>query len=159
MNHPGEIVRRPVTDSDRSARPLPQSTPVTAKDYEELVPTRHRHVLNAAASLAVRSLQAASVWYSRLFGWPADADSLPDFAQWKFDRGGCLQIYQLQERAGMGSVTLSVADLQAQIAHLRQLGIEPGVMMQSAGAKVIMIKDPDGNSLAFAETTDSAIGR
>jgi hypothetical protein len=34
---------------------------------------------------------------------------------------------------------------------LKQLSIDPGSPMKSAKEKVVMIKDPDGNSIAFVE--------
>ena len=48
---------------------------------------------------------------------------MPEVAEWKFERGGWLQIYQLPERAGSGSFTLAVKNIEEQIAHLSSLGI------------------------------------
>ena len=36
---------------------------------------------------------------------------MPEVAEWKFERGGWLQVYQLPERAGGGSCTLAVSDI------------------------------------------------
>ena len=108
-------------------------------------------IRNALASVPVRDLHAALPWYEKLFGRPADSTPMPEVAEWKFDGGGWLQVYQLRERAGHGSVTLAVSDLEAQIADLRTSGIDAGAPMNSPKAKVVMIKDPDGNSIAFAE--------
>ena len=37
---------------------------------------------------------------------------MPEVAEWKFARGGWLQVYQLPERAGSGSCTLAVSDIE-----------------------------------------------
>jgi hypothetical protein len=116
-------------------------------------------ILNALASLAVRNLTASINWYERLFGRPPDSRPMPEVAEWKFERGGWLQVYQLTERAGAGSVTLAVNDLEGQIATLGRLGIEAGKPIVTPQTRVVMIKDPDGNSIAFAETRDPRMAR
>ncbi|MGH8139256.1 MAG: VOC family protein [Steroidobacteraceae bacterium] len=112
-------------------------------------------ITNALASVAVNDLAKSVKWYQRLFGRPADATPMPEVAEWKFERGGWLQVYELRERAGAGSVTLAVSSLEDQIAHLHEMGIDPGDPMTGEKVKVVMIKDPDGNSIALAEATDS----
>lgn len=111
-------------------------------------------IRNAIASLAVNNLRDTAPWYQRLFGRPADSKPMPTVAEWKFDRGGWLQVYELEERAGKGSVTLAIDDFDAQLASLRKLGIDAGQPIISDQFKVVMIKDPDGNSIAFAQTID-----
>ena len=108
-------------------------------------------IVNALASVAVRNLTASMRWYERLFGRAADARPMPEVAEWKFERGGWLQVYQRSECAGMGSVTLTVGSLDEQIATLRKLGIDPGAPLISPQVRAVMIKDLDGNSIAFAE--------
>ena len=68
-------------------------------------------IRNALASVAVKDLKSASQWYEQLFGRPPDSRPMPEVAEWKFEQGGWLQVYQLPERAGKGSVTLSVNSL------------------------------------------------
>ena len=73
---------------------------------------------NAIASLAVKDLQAAVSWYEGVLGRPADSTPMPEVAEWKFPRGGWLQVYQLPERAGAGSCTLAVAALDLLSAEI-----------------------------------------
>ena len=80
---------------------------------------------------------------------------MPELAEWKFPRGGWLQVYRLPERAGGCSCTFAVDDLDQVVMHLQNLGVE----IQSGKARVIMIKDPAGNSLAFAQTLDRSMAR
>jgi hypothetical protein len=42
---------------------------------------------------------------------------------------------------------------------LRRLGLETGNQTSAKTVKTVMIKDPDGNSIAFAETIDAATSR
>lgn len=53
--------------------------------------------------------------------------------------------------AGCGSFTLAVSSLDEQIADLESSGLYPGRPMISEKLRVVMIKDQDGNSIAFAE--------
>jgi hypothetical protein len=52
-----------------------------------------------------------------------------------------------------------VSNLDEQIADLEKKGIEAGRPMVSDKAKVVMIKDPEGNSIAFAEAIDRSMAR
>lgn len=111
-------------------------------------------IRNALASLAVKDLSTAILWYERLLGRSADSRPMPEVAEWKFERGGWLQVYQNAERAGSGSVTLAVSSLDEQVSDLERCGLDPGQRMISEKVNVVMIKDPDGNSIAFAEAID-----
>jgi predicted enzyme related to lactoylglutathione lyase len=112
---------------------------------------------NALASVAVNDLDAAVRWYEKLFGRAADSRPMAEVAEWKFPRGGWLQVYGNPERAGKGSVTLAVTGFDAQMAALKRSGIEVGEPMKSDKMKVVMIKDPDGNSIAFAQALDAGM--
>lgn len=111
-------------------------------------------IRNALASVPVKDLDSASRWYERLFGRAADSRPMREVAEWKFESGGWLQVYQLPERAGNGSVTLVVNDIDEQIADLKQCGINTPQAVRNAQFNVIMIKDPDGNSIAFTQPID-----
>ena len=79
---------------------------------------------------------------------------MPEVAEWRFPRGGWLQVYQLPERAGNGSCTLAVSNVEEVIAYLEGLGIDTSQRTSGEKAKTVMITDPDGNHLAFAEAID-----
>lgn len=77
---------------------------------------------------------------------------MPTLAEWHFAGGGGLQVYELQERAGRGSSTFVIEDMVPVIEHLVDLGLTtPKEVIRSTQFKVVMIKDPDGNSLAFSQ--------
>ena len=114
-------------------------------------------ILNAVASLAVRDLTASSAWYASLLDKEADTRPMPEVAEWKFDRGGGLQLYQLPERAGGGSVTLAVDDIDLLATHLQQLNVAHGALTRTAQVRTIMLTDPDGNHLAFVQALGHAM--
>ena len=75
-------------------------------------------IINAIASVAVRDLNSAIKWYESLF-LKAPSQPMPEVAEWSFERGGWLQVYQLPERAGSGSFTLAVSNLEEEVARWR----------------------------------------
>ena len=112
---------------------------------------------NAIASLAVRNLTAATAWYEALLGRAPDSMPMPEVAEWKFPRGGWLQIYELPERAGNGSVTLAVTQLDEVIGHVKTLGVDTSERTSGAKVRTLMIADPDGNHIALAEAVDNTM--
>lgn len=114
-------------------------------------------ITNALASVAVRDITSAAQWYTKLIGRPEDAMPMPELAEWKFPSGGWLQVYALPERAGSCSCTLSISNIDAEAARLEKLGIDTGTRMGEK-TKVFMVKDRDGNSIAFAQAPDASAG-
>ena len=104
---------------------------------------------NVLASVAVRKLDPAVEWYERIFG-PATSRPMAEVAEWSFPNGGGLQVYELPERAGHGSFTVAVTDIDEQAAALKAAGIDSPSVNRTRQMETIMIKDLDGNSIAFA---------
>jgi predicted enzyme related to lactoylglutathione lyase len=113
-------------------------------------------IRNALASVAVKDLKAATQWYEKLLG-AAPRSPMSELAEWTFANGGGLQVYRLPERAGAGSFTLAVDDLDTQVSRLAKLNISGGQRMENDRVKVVMIKDPDGNSIALAQALDQGL--
>lgn len=116
-------------------------------------------IQNVLASVAVKDLHAAMKWYETVLGRAADSRPMPEIAEWKFERGGWLQVYQLPERAGSGSFTLAVSNIQEEVRKIRALGIDTSQQSSGEKVKTLMITDPDGNHIAFAEALDNSIAR
>ena len=114
---------------------------------------------NALASLAVKDLGTAIPWYEALLGRAADSSPMPTLAEWKFPGGGGLQVYHLPERAGEGSVTLVVSDIDDVVAHVGTLGIDTSQRTSGETVKTLMIADPDGNHIAFAQAMEEGLLR
>src|SRR5688500_11867353 len=115
-------------------------------------------IVNAIASVAVRDLNTAINWYEVLFR-KVPTKPMTEFVEWSFERGGWLQVYQLPERAGSGSCTLAVSNIDEEAARLKQLNIDTSHRTSTEKVKTLMIKDPDGNSIALAEATDPSLAR
>jgi hypothetical protein len=113
-------------------------------------------ITNALAALAVRDLSASSQWYERILG--PGSRPMPEVFEWHLEQGGGLQIYLGPERAGHGSCTLIVSDIDEIAQDLRTSGLDPDAQpVRGDRVDTIMIKDPDGNSIAFAVPKDSAL--
>ena len=115
-------------------------------------------IINALASVAVRDLNSAVKWYEALLR-KAPSRPMPEVAEWSFERGGWLQVYQLPERAGSASFTLAVSNLEDEVARLKKLNIGTSQRKSRDKVKTLMITDPDGNHIAFAEATDPSLAR
>ena len=113
-------------------------------------------ITNALASVAVRDLARAEKWYETLLG--PGTRPMPEVVEWQFERGGGLQVYAAPDRAGQGSCTLIVSDIDDLAQKLRSSGLakdaEPA---RNARVDTVMVKDPDGNSIAFAAPKDSML--
>ncbi len=114
---------------------------------------------NAIASLAVTNIASAIAWYEDLLEQEVDSTPMPELAEWKFAHGGWLQVYQLPERAGSGSCTLSVSNIDEMAAHAARLGIATYARSTDDKVATLMITDPDGNHIAFAQAYDRHIAR
>jgi hypothetical protein len=115
-------------------------------------------ITNALASLAVRNISASARWYEQLLG--PGTRPMDEVVEWRMDRGGGLQVYAGPERAGQGSCTLIVSDIDEIARRLRSSGLfanaEP---VRHELVDTIMIKDPDGNSIAFSQPKDDGFIR
>jgi len=65
----------------------------------------------------------------------------------------------LRRRAGCGSFTLAVSNIDEIIARAQKLGIDTSHKSSSPKVKTLMITDPDGNHIAFAQTFDKTMAR
>lgn len=82
---------------------------------------------------------------------------MAEVAEWTFDRGGSLQRYQLPQRAGGGSVTLAVNDIAPLATHLQHMA--HGALSVTPQLRTIMLSDPDGHHIAFAQTLGGTMAR
>jgi predicted enzyme related to lactoylglutathione lyase len=113
-------------------------------------------ITNVLASLAVRDLPVSSQWYEKILG--SGNQPMTEVVEWQLERGGGLQVYESPERAGQGSCTLIVSDIDETARRLEASGLvvnaEP---TRNDRVDTIMIKDPDGNSIAFAMPKDATL--
>ena len=110
---------------------------------------------NVFASLPVKDLSVARSWYEKLFKRAPDSTPMPTVLEWRFTGGGTLQVYEGPDRAGGGSCTLAISNIEAVIEGLKSLGIDPDKLIDGGKAKVVMVKDLGGNCIAFAQAIDA----
>jgi catechol 2,3-dioxygenase-like lactoylglutathione lyase family enzyme len=110
------------------------------------------------ASVAVNDLESAVEWYAEVLGRPGNRP-MSEVAEWRFPRGGCLQVYRLPERAGNGSLTLAVDDIEEVQRKLAAMGLDTSERSSNDRVDTLMVTDPDGNHLAFAEAHDPTLAR
>ncbi len=116
-------------------------------------------ICNAIASVAVNHLEDAVVWYTRLLDRAPDNRPMGELAEWRFERGGWLQVYELAERAGGGSVTLATDDIDAQAERLLKQGIAWNKRGDAEAVRTLMLTDLDGNHIAFAQALQGGLAR
>jgi hypothetical protein len=54
---------------------------------------------------------------------------------------------------------LAVSDIEELVTHVRKLDIDASQRSTGAKVRTLMIVDPDGNHIAFAETIDKSMAR
>ena len=100
------------------------------------------------ARVAVRQLDSAVAWYEQIFG-PATARPISGVVEWHFPIGGRLQVYEVAERAGHGSFTVSVTTIVELVATLDAAGTRSPAPSRTPQMDTVMITDLDGKSIAF----------
>jgi hypothetical protein len=97
-------------------------------------------------------------WYEKLLG-QAGSMPMPEVVEWTFPGGGGLQVYALAQRAGHGSCTLAVENIETIVRTLEVLGVDTSQCTSSDRVKTVMVTDPDGNHIAFAQAIDPSLAR
>jgi predicted enzyme related to lactoylglutathione lyase len=107
-------------------------------------------VQNVLAGVAVSDLRTAATWYEKLLDRDADTRPMPEVIEWHFDRGGWLQVFSDQQRAGSSSVTLTVDDLESTLRSLQDKGIDVLSVHRSEQVDTAILQDPDRNQVVIA---------
>lgn len=108
-------------------------------------------ITHLIAGVPVTELDAAIDWYTRFFGRPPDLRE-GDEVLWDVEEHATLFVEPDAARAGSGRVTFGVSGLDALLRRLRASGIDhQPVEVYPNGVRHVMVPDPDGNALAFAE--------
>jgi catechol 2,3-dioxygenase-like lactoylglutathione lyase family enzyme len=104
------------------------------------------------AGVAVSDYDASAAWYERLLGRPPDLIPKAGEAAWRLSGSGWIYIVADAERAGRGLITVTVDDLDAQLAELEQREVEiadtrtvPDVV------RTALVVDPDGSRIQFGQ--------
>ena len=104
------------------------------------------HVL---AGALVDDLAAAETWYATLFAREPDARPMDGLLQWHLPDGSGVQVFLDPARAGHGSLVLHESDLDATATRLREASVEHEGPEPGGGARLLRLRDPDGNSVVL----------
>ncbi|WP_286928448.1 MULTISPECIES: VOC family protein [Aeromicrobium] len=108
-------------------------------------------ITHMIAGVPVSDLDASLDWYRRFFGREPDLRA-GDEILWDIEEHATLFIEPAPERAGAGRVTFGVSGLDDLLERLAAAGIGHGeIETYGNGVRHVMVPDPDGNALAFAE--------
>lgn len=106
------------------------------------------------AGVRVRSIEAATDWWTRLFGREPDMVPYEDEAMWRVAGAGWLFVRRDPSRAGDSLVTICVDDLQVTTAELAERSIDFGpIAAVSDEARKAIGQDPDGNTVELIEVS------
>ena len=108
-------------------------------------------ITTALAAVAVADLTEATKFYTRLFNRPADEQPMPTLAQWNLEPAGGVQVVKDATRSGSSLLTLIVTDFDELLNSLGNRGIETGEVISGVISRIAQVKDPDGNTITFAE--------
>lgn len=113
-------------------------------------------IKNALAGLAVKNLDDAVAWYTRLIGRAPDDHPMPEVYEYSFPGGGWVQIFADESRGGKSSMTLTIDSVDEMVARLEELHIAAGEPTRSEYVDTVTVIDPDGNQIVFAEAKSAA---
>jgi predicted enzyme related to lactoylglutathione lyase len=105
------------------------------------------------AGIPVDDFGAAVNWYERLLGRAPDERPMDGLAAWHFPNTGVIQVIQDADRSGGGLLTLSVDDLEQDVAELGERGLAPDAIDDATSDKVLFaqLTDPDGSAITLVE--------
>jgi hypothetical protein len=108
-------------------------------------------IRNAIASVVVSDITAALPWYEGLVGRGPDHVSPIGSVEWVFEQGGRLQLREESARAGQGSLTLAVGNLDGEVVNLKKWREVAGDVVRTSTERALVIEDPDGNAITLME--------
>lgn len=103
------------------------------------------------AALSAADMDAAEQFYTRLFDRAPDDRPMKGLIQWRDVAGANIQIFENQESAGTGRLTIVVPDMDKARQSLNDAGVSVTGERQGDFGKIAQISDPDGNRLTLAE--------
>ena len=102
------------------------------------------------ATSCVSDYAVAYSWCERLLGGPPTFKANETEAVWEVAASRWLVVEERPERAGHGSVTLMVSDLDERVAAIAGRGVEPSEReTYGDGVRKMIYRDPDGNEVGF----------
>jgi predicted enzyme related to lactoylglutathione lyase len=103
------------------------------------------------ACASVSDFEGALSWYETFMGRPADDQPFPGMAQWRNMGSAGLQLWQDEERAGKGIITIVVPNLAEERERLAAAGLTLVNEAEGDFGAVAQIFDAEGNRINLSE--------
>ncbi|MEU8819492.1 VOC family protein [Actinoplanes sp. NPDC048796] len=101
------------------------------------------------AQMTVADFEAGVRWYTKLFGGSVDARPMEGLAEWHLAPAFGVQVWADAERAGRSTMVIDESDLDGLADRLRRAGIDHAGIQNATTSRVLVVTDPDGNSIVF----------
>lgn len=109
------------------------------------------------AQLNCSDLATSLPWFERLFGREPDARPMDGLAEWHHGADAGLQLFENEEHAGHGTLTLIVEELHHERQRLDKAGLAPGPVEPATSTSVVKLTDPDGNFIVLAQPSEASV--
>jgi hypothetical protein len=111
-------------------------------------------IRNVLAGIAVRDIGAAKGWYTAMIGREPDSAPMDGLFEWQFNGGAWLQLFVDAEKAGHSSATFVEDQIAGRADALAEAGIAIVSRSSGEGISLVIVNDPDGNQIVFAQGSD-----
>ncbi|PVA11051.1 glyoxalase [Pelagivirga sediminicola] len=105
-------------------------------------------------SINAADFAAQSDWWARLIGRRRDRAPMPSCHEWDLTEHVLFQVLDSAEGRGRATVTMHVADLDAEIARLAKVGIDLPDPVKIEGFDTLRyaeFTDPEGNTVGLLD--------
>ncbi|MEQ1955202.1 VOC family protein [Mesorhizobium sp. CN2-181] len=102
------------------------------------------------ANLSCYNLETSSEWYRTLFDREPDVRPMKGLCEWHLGETAGFQLFENPDKAGRGTLTLIVSDLQQERKRLAHAGIDVGDIEEADYTVITRLSDPDGNLIVLA---------
>lgn len=109
------------------------------------------HIKKIFAHVACADLTISGEWYSRLFGRRPDSSPMSTLHEWHHGDSTGLQLFLNADAAGKSTVTLIVADIDAERRCLLDRQLSPGQVEPGDAVRILRLTDPDDNLVVLAQ--------
>jgi len=103
------------------------------------------------AQLSCSDIEPSRAWFTALFGCGPDAHPMAGLYEWRHGPSGGLQLFEIAEHAGHGTLTLIVSDIRAEHGRLEAAGLNPGPIERASTTDLLRLSDPDLNLVVLAQ--------
>jgi predicted enzyme related to lactoylglutathione lyase len=105
------------------------------------------------AGIPVDDFETARAWYEIFAGRPPNVVERANEAAWRLADSGGLHVVADAARAGSGTVTLLVDDLERYVGFIAMRGIAPeSIDRLPGGGRRATVLDPAGNTISLVES-------